>query len=120
MAHSSCGGQDCSLVPIPVPSLREVAQLSSRSGFTCARLESGHVRCWGIGPFGDGMLHAGPSNVPVEVAGIDDAVDLSVTPTAGCVLRSNCEIWCWGDNSVFELGDGTQIEHLAPAPATVF
>lgn len=59
--------------------------------------------CWGAG-FGPS-----PSTVPVPVAGVDDAVQISLTGTHACVRRATGTVACWGDNRWGELGDGTTV-----------
>lgn len=84
---------------------------------TCVVHADGTVSCWG---YTDSLGYQNPASlVPAAVAGIDDAVDVSVAgSTAGgyaCVLRSSGGVSCWGGaNNWGQLGDGT----TTPSPVT--
>lgn len=58
----------------------------------------------------------GGSLTPVEVVGLTDAVGLWAGDASTCALRSNGELWCWGNNYVGQLGDGTTESRSVPAP----
>lgn len=76
----------------------QVASGASDYDHSCARTDDGHVWCWGtnfalqLGGSFSSMYEA----TPVEVLGIDDAVDISLAPSFGCALRASGELWCWG------------------------
>lgn len=61
----------------------------------------------------------GPSSmpldtVPVVVAGIDSAYDISVGNDHSCALLYDSNVECWGHNQVGQLGDGTTNYSLTP------
>ena len=82
----------------PVAGLPPVAEIALGDGFACARTERGEVRCWGVvgaeGQLGDGR--AQPGLTPVEVVGIDDAVDIAASDRSACAVRASGTIECWG------------------------
>lgn len=86
----------------PVVGITNAVQLSSSGSTTCARLSDGHVQCWGYGysgELGDGStITDEPYGVdaPVDVLDIDDAIDVAVGGSMGCVVRASGELWCWG------------------------
>ncbi len=86
----------------------------------CARLSDGHVVCWGnncagqLGVSRDGSLQT--AREPIEVPGIDDAVQLSVGFAHTCVVRRSGEVWCWGLNEHGQLGDGTRTTETVTSP----
>lgn len=66
--------------------------------------ESGEVRCWGHGRYGqtarsdrrDGLLHA--------VAGLDDIDELGAGGEHTCAIDRTGTVWCWGHNHRGQLG----------------
>ena len=98
---------DDSLKPTPpsrVLGLEGVVDISGEFGTFCALLETGRVRCWGDGDYGqlgDGVSGDGHrSEVPVEVVGLTDAVDIAVSADANqaCAVRKSGTVACWGWN----------------------
>ena len=59
------------------------------------------------------MLHvtgSGPATTPVGIsAGFDHT----------CAIASDNALWCWGDNTWGQLGDGTNTARIQPTPAAV-
>ncbi len=86
----------------------------------CAVRESGEAYCWGdnsAGKLGNGTTTN--ASVPTLVSGgysdwayVDSGTDHS------CGLRSNGTVYCWGNNSEGEIGDGTTVNKLVPTEVT--
>lgn len=115
-------GVDARHSPVPVTSLTNAIDIAAGSGHTCAIRDGGQVLCWGkndLGQLGNGTTT--PSNVPVEVPGLDDAVQVSVgLGEHACALRRSGELVCWGRNDFGQLGDGTSgIGEYRPTPSPV-
>ncbi|WP_165704167.1 RCC1 domain-containing protein [Enhygromyxa salina] len=84
-----------------------VAQLAmGETGFSCARLVDGTVRCWGrnaAGILGHQLADSEsigddevPSSYPpIELAG-EPVVQLSTGPTNACAVHANGALSCWG------------------------
>ncbi len=98
------------------------------SFYGCGATPTGGAYCWGEN--GLGQLGLGTSDSPVPapaaVAALagTDVTDFGVSELHTCAVASGA-LWCWGDNSAGQLGDGTFDPRLAPvrvdAPAgTVF
>jgi alpha-tubulin suppressor-like RCC1 family protein len=107
---------DTRSTPAPVPGLTSVVELAAGYQHACARKSDGTVWCWGsnvTGEIGDGTLANRPSPVPVATA-INDFIQLSAGLGHTCGLRSNGTVWCWGDNSYGQLGDGTGVSRTIP------
>ncbi|MCC6522029.1 MAG: hypothetical protein IT373_05160 [Polyangiaceae bacterium] len=104
------------LVPVAVSGLDDAVELAAGGAQTCARRASGAVACWGSGKLG--QLGNGSTTVaqttPVAVAGLPDAVAISVGARHGCAIRASGEradskglVVCWGDNTDAQLGAPT-------------
>lgn len=80
------------------------------TGFTCALLENGTVKCWGqAGPgwLGDGTMtsRTAPSEAPIALP--RRAVALSAGYVHACVILDDGRVTCWGSNGSGELGVDT-------------
>jgi alpha-tubulin suppressor-like RCC1 family protein len=88
------------------------------SGFTCARMTSGKVYCWGAnfnGQIGNGSLDTTPT--PTPVTNLTDAVQIGFAAHSACAVRSTGSVVCWGFNGSSSLGTGsTELNLLVPEP----
>lgn len=75
--------------------------------FSCARIYSGEVRCWGAGSYGQLGINATSNEyyASTSVFGITDAVDIAVGETHACALRSNGRVYCWGQGAAGKIGN---------------
>lgn len=104
--------------------LTDATQLSSGVNATsvCARRSgnNGNVVCWGSDAeqqLGNG--DGGDSAAPAAINGsVTNVREVSVGSKHACLVKSNDgDIWCWGEGSNGELGNG--MKNDAPAPVTV-
>jgi alpha-tubulin suppressor-like RCC1 family protein len=98
-------------------------RLSLSDGHACFVKDDGSVVCWGANP--QGQLGTGASGAnqasPVSVVGL---AGLAAEAAAGGVLDDGHSLALlltgavagWGDNSLAQLGDGSQMDRLAPTP----
>jgi alpha-tubulin suppressor-like RCC1 family protein len=105
--------------PVPVTNLSsDVTAISAANDHSCALRAGGDVWCWGNnfgGQLGDGTTL--DSNVPVTVALLPgDVVAIGSGSFYNCALTAGGEVWCWGDGSAGDLGDGRLFESLVPVP----
>jgi alpha-tubulin suppressor-like RCC1 family protein len=85
----------CSLTPVDVAGLADVAQVACGGAHACARLVDGTVWCWGSnnhGQLGDGSYDDRPSPVKVLV----DAADIALSGTQSCATLRDATLRCWG------------------------
>lgn len=95
-----------SAVPVDVIGITDAVELAGGGEFTCARLASGGVKCWGDGNvLGNDGDSGAMSSKPVDVVGLVDAVQIAAGVYHACALRANHHVVCWGADSG-RLGDG--------------
>lgn len=82
--------------PRQVTGLTGAVSVYAGGAHTCALLETGKVKCWGWGAYG--QLGTGSStshNSPVEVL-IDDVRSLSLNENQTCAVTTDDLVSCWG------------------------
>jgi alpha-tubulin suppressor-like RCC1 family protein len=83
---------------------------------TCALTSAGTILCWGSNEFGQ-LGNGGTTNVtsPVQLIGLaSSAVSIAAGSESTCALTDAGTVWCWGDNSNGQLGNGTFTESTVP------
>ncbi|HJM24432.1 MAG TPA: hypothetical protein QF821_02155, partial [Candidatus Thalassarchaeaceae archaeon] len=95
--------------------------VSSGESHTCAVLNDGTMKCWGLnsnGQLGDGTStdRLSPENV---LMGDEDALMVSTGSYHTCAIMGDRSVMCWGDNWNGQLGDGTNTDRLSPVEITV-
>lgn len=81
---------------------QDVTEIDGTSFIGCIRRANGTVACW-ISPFFDlGGFSATLTDVPV----LDDVIDVAPSRAHACALRRDQSVWCWGDGSMGQLGNG--------------
>jgi alpha-tubulin suppressor-like RCC1 family protein len=103
------------LLPGFVNSISNATAVFAGEDFSCARLSTAEIQCWGRGS--DGQLGGGAlagSNVPVTVLGINNATSVSAGASHACARLSNSTVKCWGSNVAGQLGDGTTTRSATP------
>ena len=103
-------------------------QLEAGSGTTCALTAEGRAYCWGrndLGQLGAGRTGAGnlgdQSLVPVAVGDPLASVPLKQIVTRGpktCGLTTSGSVYCWGNNTVYELGASTSEKCYGDKPCS--
>jgi alpha-tubulin suppressor-like RCC1 family protein len=101
--------------PVQVANLSEVVSLAKGFGHTCALINDGTVKCWGLndwGQLGDGTKLN--RSLATAVLGITNAVSISAGDQHTCALLANGSVNCWGRNDDGQLGLGNLIGSLTP------
>lgn len=106
----------CAKTSIPTPILSGIVQITAGWRHTCALTAEGRVRCWGNNL--DGQLGDGTQvnrKTPEGVVGlIIAAKEISAGSRHTCALTTAESVRCWGNNRDRQLGDGTNIDRVAP------
>lgn len=96
------------------------ASVSMGADHLCGVTTSGAAYCWGANDYGQlgvgGLLRRPLSIEPVPVAG-----DLTFSMVSGgfshtCGVTTDGLVYCWGENNVGQLGDGSTDGHNKPSP----
>lgn len=122
----------CAKVPMLVPGidpLNPAVEITSGSEHTCARLADSSVVCWGSNTSSQlGATATGPclpgnlgscSMKPVTVTTPSRQTFFAAHVVSGsgvhtCAIAPNSSVWCWGDNTFGQLGDGTNKNSIYP------
>ena len=96
---------------------RTALQVAAGDTHTCARLDDGSVKCWGLGlngrlGYGDTISRGGgPDQMGDNLTAVDlgigrTAVDISAASMHTCVVLDDATVKCWGVGSFGNLGYG--------------
>ncbi len=80
--------------------------------YTCAA-DSNGVSCWGAAGYQSVQTDAGYILTPTIVQGAPAATRIAASDRTSCVV-ANSEVWCWGDNTDGDVGDGTTAPRASP------
>ena len=118
LGDETSGGDASKITPIAVsqgnlPDNAVIQQIVVGTYHTCALDLTGQAYCWGYnyhGQLGDETTIDRVAPVAVAQGHIPDNVTIKQLSTVGhfvCALGSDNKVYCWGDNSHGQLGDGT-------------
>jgi alpha-tubulin suppressor-like RCC1 family protein len=105
-------------VPTAVSGITTAVEVTTGLSFTCARLFSGIVRCWGNNENGQlGNNSTTNSETPVTVQEISGAIAVSAGNSHACAVVTGGSVYCWGSNDDGQLGNFSTAD--SPIPVKV-
>lgn len=106
--------------PVIINGLTDITAFGGGERHAIALKSNGTVVSWGNnqnGQRGDGTTSTNSCQCnpnPGVVPGLNNIVQVSAGVYHSLVLRADGTVWAWGDNSVGELGNGTQTNSAIP------
>jgi alpha-tubulin suppressor-like RCC1 family protein len=96
--------------PVTASKLPLVVSLAAGNAHTCALTGAGAVYCWGKGSNGQlgNQFVTGNQTTAVPVPNLASGVaGISANLDNSCAVTAAGEVYCWGDNTYGQLGNGT-------------
>jgi alpha-tubulin suppressor-like RCC1 family protein len=123
MSSASCteadgGVASCRRTPLLVPGLPRAVHLAAGGNHTCALAGDGTVWCWGANGEGQVGIDTGGlvQTTAVQVPGLTGVMEVAAGGEHTCARVSDGTVYCWGNNDLGQLGDGTGVSRATPAP----
>ncbi|KDD71284.1 hypothetical protein H632_c5379p0, partial [Helicosporidium sp. ATCC 50920] len=113
-SQGQCGVGDLSqpmlTSPTALPGVADASTMSAGGKHACYLSVSGAASCWGdnqYGQLGDGSNDGSPAPAPVSSSEKFRLVSAGQTHTCAVAAAGDL-LFCWGDNSHYQLGAGDQ------------
>jgi alpha-tubulin suppressor-like RCC1 family protein len=101
-------------VPVTVAGITNAVAIGAGGNTTCAALLGGTLWCWGDNTqgklgIGSNALFVGTPQPVSTATGMFNVVDVSPGYRHTCAHTSTGGVWCWGDESIGQLGNGVAV-----------
>ena len=97
-----------SFAPVQPAHVTKATLIAAGGAQTCALKPNGETVCWGLAKLG-GALFEKTTSQPQLIDLPASPVALAVGETFACALMNDHSVWCWGENSVGQLGMGKSV-----------
>jgi len=84
-----------------------VKDIKASDRATCALIDDGTVKCWGL-------LNSNYGKSPYTISGLENIKAIAVGEKHACAITSANTVKCWGDNGTGALGNGTTTDSNTP------
>ena len=103
--------------PYQIPGVSSAVSVAVGDTSACVLKVDRSVWCWGANDVGQlGNAGAGASSAaPVRVDGLSAATAVASGPATTCALLLTKAVWCWGSNSIGQLGRGSGVDFSVQA-----
>lgn len=90
--------------------------VSSNQGMTCGLTNGSNIKCWGrnIANIIDHGSTTTPRKYPTVVDGTHSYFQVSRGNAHTCAINLANQLFCWGENTYYQLGDGSSTDSVRP------
>ena len=114
------GEMGSALAPVNLGTGRTALAVAAGDRHTCALLDNGSVKCWGLNDFGqlgqghtttlgDNASEMGDNLPAVALGSGRSAIAIAAGGRVSCALLDNATLKCWGQNGAGQLGQGDTV-----------
>ncbi|MCA8837601.1 MAG: putative Ig domain-containing protein [Proteobacteria bacterium] len=108
--------------PVPVGTRTNWVAVSTGDTHTCAINNAGRLHCWGDnsnGQLGFNIIDGGDLRTPTQVGTNSEWSAISTGASHTCAIKTNGALYCWGDNTLGQLGQSDTNSFTFATPTQV-
>lgn len=110
--------------PVAVVGVTDCVQITGGGQHTCVLHgdSDSTVSCWGSntkGQLGIGIASGAPQTTPQPVMNLQGVNEVQAGATFTCARLRDKSVWCWGENTSGQVGDGSKKDQPLPVPVSL-